>query len=195
MAGRTSLASSCLRRASRAAGRSRGRDLPRVRARQWSPGDLHRRRGPADLPLTAATGNGGVRVAVPRLLPDEQPRPPSHRDAGSESGSRDAAAPQWLRADLQRATRARRPPLPGPLWRRPHRDGCTALDDCRVHRHESSARAEDWAWSSHQELLRGRSTGLVAVERVLELLGGSSRDPLGAYEALVGGSDPLSEGD
>ena len=51
--------------------------------------------------------------------------------------------------------------------------------------------AADWHWSSHRQIVAGESDGLVDLERLVRLLGGSAQRPLETYAELVEGSDPL----
>jgi REP-associated tyrosine transposase len=62
-------------------------------------------------------------------------------------------------------------------------------------RSDLCAHPADWGWSSYHHVLRRETRGLIDLGRLEWYLGGGGGEPLRAYDALVRGSDPLSEED
>ena len=91
--------------------RVRDRHLSRHRPRQSQAADLRRRRIGALRQHARASRCDAL--ALPRVLPDGQPRPPARRDARRTS-ARDAAPARRVRAVLQRRHSVR-PSVPGPI--------------------------------------------------------------------------------
>ena len=86
--------------------RSAGRHLPRHRARSRAHGDLPGRRRAAPLPGPPRQRGRAPRLALPRVLPDDEPLPPGRRDPALAPLGRHAPPERHLRPGLQPAATA-----------------------------------------------------------------------------------------
>ena len=110
------------RSASNLASRTAERRLPRHSARQPRPRDLLLGVGTTALPRVACEVHRSMRLAMRRVLLDDESFPSGRGDARAES-IQGNARPEWrLRKVVQLAARLRRPPLPAPIPRGSHRE-------------------------------------------------------------------------